>query len=197
MHGYDLYTTYQAIRLHFTSPDYNFYRYGGKTKVSRETFEKKQDKYFYHRLAKKYNDDQFVPFLVSNFINSKDTWIKSLVSKKADDTYVAWKAVIDNLEVEYVNDLQKLHLTKDNFDNMFESLNGKYPLLLVKYNQKIIRLETMVILNDLFNYIIIWDRKINDDIIYPQLARKITKYSPFLKIDVVKYKSLTLNSLQT
>ena len=60
MNGYDLYCTYQAIKLHFTSENYNFFHYDGKTKVSVEAFQKRRDKFLFHRLARKYRDEEMV-----------------------------------------------------------------------------------------------------------------------------------------
>ncbi len=79
MNGYDLYCTYQAIKLHFTSENYNFFHYDGKTRVSIDAFQKRRDKFLFHRLARKYRDDEMVPFLVANFVHSDGNWTKSLL----------------------------------------------------------------------------------------------------------------------
>ena len=74
MNGYDLYGLYQAIKLHFTSEQYNFFQYDGKTRISIDAFQKRRDKFLFHRLARKYRDEEMVPFLVSNFVHSDDNW---------------------------------------------------------------------------------------------------------------------------
>jgi len=53
----------------------------------------------------------------------------------------------------------------------------------------------MVILNNIFDFIRIWDKKIEDDIIYPKISRKVRKYGSFLNVDVSKYKLLTKKAL--
>ena len=72
MNGYDLYGLYQAIKLHFTSEQYNFFQYDGKTRISIDAFQKRRDKFLFHRLARKYRDEEMVPFLVSNFVQFMD-----------------------------------------------------------------------------------------------------------------------------
>ena len=79
MNGYDLYGLYQAIKLHFNSEQYNFFQYDGKTRVSIDAFQKRRDKFLFHRLARKYRDEEMVPFLVANFVHSDDNWTKSLL----------------------------------------------------------------------------------------------------------------------
>jgi hypothetical protein len=194
LNGYDLYCTYQAIKLHFTSEQYNFFHYDGKTKVSVDAFQKRRDKFLFHRLARKYRDDEMVPFLVSNFVYSDGNWTKSLLEEEAEQTYREWKRVTDSMSKVYVDDLQKI-ATKETFNELFKVEDGQFPKLLVAFLQKDVTIETMVILNNIFDFIRIWDKKISDDIIYPKISRKIRKYGSFLNVNVEKYKTLTKETL--
>jgi hypothetical protein len=194
MNGYDLYCTYQAIKLHFTSESYNFFHYDGKTRVSIDAFQKRRDKFLFHRLARKYRDDEMVPFLVANFVHSDDNWTKSLLEDEAEETYRDWKRTTDSMSKIYVEDLQKI-ATKETFNDLFKVEDGQFPKLLVAFLQKDVTIETMVILNNIFDFIRIWDKKISDDIIYPKVSRKIRKYGAFLAVNVDKYKILTKETL--
>ena len=190
MNGYDLYCTYQAIKLHFTSENYNFFHYDGKTRVSVDAFQKRRDKFLFHRLARKYRDDEMVPFLVANFVHSDDNWTKSLLEEEAEETYRDWKRTTDSMSKIYQEDLQKI-ATKETFNDLFKVEDGQFPKLLVHFMQNDVTLETMVILNNIFDFIRIWDKKISDDIIYPKISRKIRKYGAFLNVNVDKYRELT------
>jgi T4 gene Gp59 loader of gp41 DNA helicase/T4 gene Gp59 loader of gp41 DNA helicase C-term len=194
MNGYDLYCTYQAIKLHFSSESYNFFHYDGKTRVSIDAFQKRRDKFLFHRLARKYRDDEMVPFLVANFVHSDDNWTKSLLEEEAEETYREWKRVTDSMTKIYEEDLRKI-ATKETFNDLFKVEDGQFPKLLTHFMHKDITIETMVILNNIFNFIQIWDKKISDDIIYPKMSRKIRKYGSFLNVNVDKYKSLTKKTL--
>jgi len=190
MNGYDLYCTYQAIKLHFNSENYNFFHYDGKTRVSVDAFQKRRDKFLFHRLARKYRDDEMVPFLVANFVHSDDNWTKSLLEEEAESTYREWKRKTDSMSKIYVEDLEKI-ANKDNFNELFKVEDGQFPKLLTAFLQNEVTIETMVILNNIFDFIRIWDKKISDDIIYPKVSRKIRKYGAFLSVDIKKYKELT------
>ena len=194
MNGYDLYGLYQAIKLHFTSEKYNFFQYDGKTRVSIDAFQKRRDKFLFHRLARKYRDDEMVPFLVANFVHSDDNWTKSLLEDEAEETYRDWKRTTDSMSKIYVEDLQKI-ATKETFNDLFKVEDGQFPKLLVTFLQKDVTIETMVILNNIFDFIRIWDKKISDDIIYPKVSRKVRKYGAFLTVNVDKYKLLTKETL--
>ena len=194
MNGYDLYCTYQAIKLHFNSENYNFFHYDGKTRVSVDAFQKRRDKFLFHRLARKYRDDEMVPFLVANFVHSDDNWTKSLLEEEAESTYREWKRKTDSMSKIYVEDLEKI-ASKDNFNELFKVEDGQFPKLLTAFLQNDVTIETMVILNNIFDFIRIWDKKISDDIIYPKVSRKIRKYGSFLNVNVDKYKALTKETL--
>jgi hypothetical protein len=195
MNGYDLYCIYQAIKLHFTSETYNFFQYDGKTRVSVDAFQKRRDKFLFHRLARKYRDDEMVPFLVANFVHSDDNWTKSLLEDQAEETYRDWKRTTDSMTKVYLEDLQKICPDPKEFNNLFKVEDGQFPKLLVAFLQKDVTIETLVILNNIFNFIQIWDKKISDDIIYPKVSRKVRKYGAFLAVNVDKYKQLTKETL--
>lgn len=194
MNGYDLYGLYQAVKLHFNSDTYNFFQYDGKTRISVDAFQKRRDKFLFHRLARKYRDEEMVPFLVSNFVHSDDNWTKSLLEEEAEQTYRNWKRITDSMSKIYEEDLRKI-ATKETFNDLFRVEDGQFPKLLVAFLQKDVTIETMVILNNIFNFIQIWDKKISDDIIYPKISRKIRKYGSFLNVNVEKYKTLTKETL--
>jgi hypothetical protein len=135
-----------------------------------------------------------VPFLVANFVHSDDNWTKSLLEEEAESTYREWKRKTDSMSKIYVEDLEKI-ANKDNFNELFKVEDGQFPKLLVAFLQKDVTIETMVILNNIFDFIRIWDKKISDDIIYPKISRKVRKYGAFLAVNVDKYKQLTKETL--
>jgi hypothetical protein len=132
-----------------------------------------------------------VPFLVANFVSSDDNWTKSLLEEEAEQTYRDWKRRTDSMSRIYEDDLRKICPDPKEFNNLFKVEDGQFPKLLVAFLQKDVTIETMVILNNIFNFIKIWDKKISDDIIYPKVSRKVRKYGAFLNVNVDKYKLLT------
>ena len=45
--GYDAYTLYLGIKLHFINKEYNFIKYNGKVKADIKSFLKRKDKYHF------------------------------------------------------------------------------------------------------------------------------------------------------
>ena len=160
-----------------------------------EAFEKRRDKYLFHRLARKYRDEEMVSFLVANFVHSDDNWTKSLLEDEAEQTYREWKRITDSMSRVYLDDLAKICPDPKEFNSLFKVEDGQFPKLLIALMQKEVTMETMVILNNIFDFVRVWDKKISDDIVYPKISRKIRKYGSFLNVDVNKYKTLTKSAL--
>ena len=77
----EIYERFVAIKLHFTTKGYDFYRYSGKVKgTTRANFEKRRDKYFFHRLSNKYRPNQLNDFLVANFMVKPQLFVGDLLN---------------------------------------------------------------------------------------------------------------------
>jgi hypothetical protein len=196
MNGFDVFKTYQAIKLHFTSPSYNYFVYNGKTNATLDSFERRRDKFMFHKLARKYDEQELVYFLVANFVEDNHKWTKDLLGNEAAESYMRWKKTTESIGFQFQNDMQKL-LEEDNspkaFNQLFVVSEGSYPKLLEKLMQKEVKFETVTILNSIMNFTQIWDKQIDDDIVYPKLSLRIRKYGAFLSVDVKKYKNILLS----
>ena len=78
MEGYEVYQTYLALKLHFTKENYNFFIFSGKTRASKQSFEKRKDKYFFKKLGRKFEREELINFFVSHFIHDDGAWIGNI-----------------------------------------------------------------------------------------------------------------------
>lgn len=189
MEPFQAYKTYVAIKNHFTSKTYDFFKYGGRTKASRATFEKRNDKYFFHKLSKR---KDVVEYLVANFLyNDSSSWVGDFVnSEQSDKHYYRLLKVRESITYSFSQDLDKL---EEQFDSNFQVIDGQHPILLRLYLQKEINLETLIILDDLVAYMRKWNRRITDNIVWPQVYQKAKKYRPFFTYDKDKMKKIVLD----
>ena len=90
MNGYDAFLIFNSVRLHFTTENYDYFKYNGKTKVSLEAFEKKKDKYLFHKLARIYKEEE-LPFFYAVLFTKKDTvWSNTLLLDESANAYKEW-----------------------------------------------------------------------------------------------------------
>ena len=50
-------------------------------------------------------------------------------------------------------------------------------------------METFVLLNQILDFIPQFDKKITEQLIWKDVRRTVLKYSPFVSVDMVKYKN--------
>ena len=190
--GYEAYKKYLGIKLHFTKNEYDFFKYNSKTNAKFETFIKRNDKYFFVKAARKYGDN-IVDYFVSNIISNKSHYIKDM----NNEVYLDRQKRIDGLSYYFERDIEQLlRKSENNFNKIFAVTRGQHPILIKTYLAKRVSLETLCILNDLFNYTQQFSKRIKDDIIWPTLKNKIVKYGPFMTYSKERMKLILRKKVQ-
>ena len=188
MEPYDSFRFYQSIKLHFESDSYDAIKYNYKTSVKPQSFWKRRDKYFFAKVGKKFDDaSELVRYYVSYFIQDKN-WIGDMLDD--DDTYRLYQKRMQSLGYTFEQDLNKLS-ELGNFDQVLDSSDG-HPSVITSYMSGDINIETVVILNQLTGFMNKADKEITETIVWPDVSRKVRKYSPFVSYDLEKAKNIVL-----
>jgi len=188
---FDVYKTYLALKNHFTSENYDYFKYAGKSRASVTSFNKRKDKYFFERCSRKMNDDEVIDYFVSNFVLHDDpqrVWIGEIM-QTGEGNYNEWKKRTQSLSYIFSEEIKNVFDEKD-FDQMFECKSGSHPQILKEYLKKNLSIETLVILDEILTYSKRYDRILND-MVWQTVSNKIKKYRPFLlNIDIAKFKKI-------
>ena len=196
MTGYEAFSLYESLKLHFTKESYDFFKYNGKSRISVQSFENRKDKYYFYKLSRKYpNKDNLTDFLVANFVYDENVWVGQLLEDQAHLRYLDRQKVVQSLSYTFENDckliFESCKLISEGCKlnpNAVLMTDGDYPILLTKALRKEIQIETVCLLNGILNFLPMWTKKISDTIRWPTYRQKIVKYAAFLPQDVVKYK---------
>lgn len=194
--GFSAFALFNAIKLHFTSDSYDFFRYNGKTNVSKDTFANRKDKYTFYRLSRKYSLQELRDFYVSNFLVKDVNWVGDIANAEGEENYKMWQKRNQRLTYEFEQDIIRILEQADNPDELVTVPSGGYPALLHGAMQNSISIETLVILNSIMNFFPMWSKKISDDIIWPTYQRKCLRYEPFLQYDKEKFKTILKESIK-
>jgi len=184
--GFAAFAMFHALKLHFTG-SYDYVKYNGKTNVSKQSFSIRKDKFTFYRLSRKYSLDELRNYYISNFIVQDVNWVGDITGPDNEENYKKWQKRIQSLTYQFESDI--IHVL-DNHNNIFKVESGNYPKLLVETMHGKVAIETLVILNDLLNFFPMWEKKIIDDIVWPELKNKCEKYKPFLFYDKNKMKNI-------
>lgn len=195
MTGYEAFCLYNSLKMHFTLESYDYFKYNGKTKTSIDAFENRKDKYYFYKLSRRNTKEDYIDFLVSNFVHDENVWVGTLLTEEAMMIHRDRMKVIQSLSYTVGEDFSKL-IDKCSDPNELLKVEGEYPILLTMMLQKDIRIETMCIMNALMNFFPMWNKKITDTIRWPQIRKKCLKYTSFIQFDGYKMKNLLLEKMK-
>lgn len=190
MEPIDVYIMYCAMKAHFSRKDYDFFKYGGKTKVSRDSFWKRKDRFFFVKLSKKYKTEiEIRNYLVSNFIKDKSGYIANF----SEENYKSWLLRRSGFFEQFVIEMKPF--IKE-FEPLFEVKGSSHPKLLKEFLGSRVSLETMLVLDELVSFSKKWDKQLEDDIVWVDLKKLMENYKGFLTINKNRYRIKLLKLIE-
>ena len=186
---FDAYRCYLSLKNHFTKDHYDYIKYRGKTRATVKAFYKRKDRFWFEKFSRQKTDKEVEEFFVSNFIYSTDPgtmWIGEMI-KEGEGRYQEWQKKVQSLSYIFKEESQNL-FEDQKVDDVFDCSKG-HPPILRKYLGGDISLESMVIYDRILGYGKDFDKRLKDPV-WETVSRKIKKYSPFLNIDVFRYKQI-------
>ena len=186
---FETYRTYLSMKSHFTNPKFDFFKYGGKSRATVTSFNKRKDKYWFEKTSRKYSDQQILDFLLSNFViadNPQNLWIGEIINS-GERNYADWMRRKQSLTYLFKEQSEKL-LSENELQTVFDCSKG-HPVILKRYLGGEISLETLTILEKVFSFVRDFDKKLTDPV-WETVSLKIRKYIPFININVFNYKKI-------
>ena len=186
---FETYQTYLSMKNHFTNRKYDFFTYGGKSRATMTSFNKRKDKYWFEKTSRKYSDEEITDFLLANFVTTdtpQNLWIGEIINS-GEKTYADWMKRQQSLTYLFKEQSTEL-LSQEKLEDVFNCSKG-HPIVLKKYLGGEISLETLTILEKIFSFVKNFDTKLQDPV-WESVSLKIRKYLPFLNINVFNYKKI-------
>ena len=191
--GFDVFKVYLAVKLHFTT-DYDFFEYGGKVNCKLDTFTKRNDRYFFHKLSKKYKQDEIIDFFVANFLYDTKKWVGNLLRNDGDEIYISYRKFKESLTYSFRGDLSRISMDFNGrglrFDDGFNVVNGQHPRVLQLLIQKKISYQTAVILDYFLAFGKNWDVQIKEKVVWKDISNRLKKFRSFVKFNPTECKMI-------
>ncbi len=188
MTGFQAYCLYLPVKLHF-STNYDIVKYQGKIKSLDKSFEQKNDKSYYHKLAKLYNQADLMDLCVSNMYENADLWVGDLLSDKSKHIYLQYKSVTESISYHFKQDIDFLSSQEETLKELFLP-TGSYPKIINHLFWGNIKPQTVCILNNYLKFIPRIDKALDHDIVWETTSKRLKKLSPFIVFDEVKIKGI-------
>ena len=199
MTGTEAHRIFLAIKLHFTNPKYDYFRYNGHALRGNS----ERDAFRFEKLARKYqNKTDLEDFIVSNWLEADITWVGQLSEEEARDVYLAWQTRVQSLSYRFAADCERLaHEPVDDFGGLFRQITMcELPPVVRLLQWREICPETFIIINKILGFFPLFDRKLVDSLgQWKNICSRCTKYEPFvdrLNLDLPKLKAILREKLQ-
>lgn len=195
MTPFDAYKTYLALKNHFSKPNYDYFKYAGKSRTSIASFEKRKDKYWFEKISRNKDDKEIKDFFIANLVESDDPsrlWIGNII-RGGDIYYKEWIKKQQSLTYLFTQQSEEM-LSSNNLVQLFDCSKQHPPILKMFLSGKI-DIETLVIWDRIFLFRNNFDKKLLDPV-WELVSLKIKKYSPFLNINVFLYKKILKEIIQ-
>ena len=192
MSPYDVYTTYLAMKKHFTDAKFDFFRYNGKTRASVTAFNKRKDKYFFERMSRKLSDDEVKMYFIANFVateNPSAVWVGEIM-QSGERHYKDLSKKYQSITYTFGQECSTL-FEEYTLPQLFDISRG-HPPIIKRYLGGDISIETLTILDMIFGFCAKIDTKLTDPV-WETVSFKVKKYRPFIKIDITKCKTILRN----
>ena len=187
---FETYKTFIAMKSHFMKDKYDYIKFGNRlSKLTINSFYKRKDRFYFEKMSRQYADKEIENFFVASFTTDEDpqSIYMANIIKYGERTYQSWQKRIQSLAYTFKEDSHKL-FDEGNIDEVFDCSHG-HPPVLRSYLGGDISLETMVIYDRILGYTKDFDKKL-DPYVWGGLSKKIRKYSPFINIDVFRFKKI-------
>ena len=186
---FETYQTYLSMKSHFTNKKYDFFKYGGKSRATMTSFNKRKDKYWFEKTSRKYSDQEITNFLLANFVTTdtpQNLWIGEIINS-GERTYTDWMKRQQSLTYLFKEQSKEL-LSEKKLEEVFNCSKG-HPIVLKKYLRGEVNLETLVIFEKIFSFGKKFDQDL-DDPVWESVSLKVKKYKSFLNINVFSFKQI-------
>ena len=189
MDGYTAYQYANAVNMHFNMK-YDAFKYHFKTRVTQKTYWGRPDKYQLTKIGARFKTkDEIIRYFAAHQI-AGNKWSGDMI--RDEKTYTDYLKRIESLSYNFKNELDEL--SEYSLDSLLSCYKDNYPIVINKYLEETVSLETVCILNALTGFIEDANGKITETILWPDIYKKVVKYQPFLVFDRDKIMKIVLNT---
>lgn len=181
------------MKAHFQG-SFDISKYGLRLSTTRESLEKRKDKVFFERLASKLDAQRCYELFMYNIASNPNCLAYELSGADAYEFYVMYCGRLDVMHNIFSEDLDTIFNllieSGKKFKELFTHREGMMPVIAQLVMQGRISLESFIILDELFHFLVDINNTYQDDLLWTQWNTKITQYRKLIQIDSKKAKEL-------
>jgi hypothetical protein len=193
MTGFKAYRYFLALKLHFTTDKFNVFENKGNVRGSFETFQARNDRHIFDKLARKFATDQeLIQWMVAQFVYNNHNFIYNIA--EGDANYIEWVRVKESITKVFADDLNQLQLEHEKHGHILQELINctlnDFPIIIKLYLGKRIHPHTIAILSNMSDEVSAWLNNKNLALVLEAEIRVLYKMHGFFKYDKKKLSKI-------
>jgi len=193
MTSYEAYVTYLAVKRHFSTGTYDFFKYHGQIKASKEAFEARKDILKFQKMARIRHP--LPEYLAVNLRDAVNLWVGAILNPDAEKKYLKYRKIVESFVYHLGNELEEIGCIKTSLKIGSE---GEVPKLLDLHLSSVVSLETLIVLDDLIHFSKKFDERLQLNPLWDDLSYKMKKFRPFMaSYDKKKIVQVVKNHVET
>lgn len=167
---FEIFKVYHAVVLHYTT-DYDFQKYKGRTSYSKEAFDKRKDKYTFHKLANvfDYTNPNDIEYYFAWLFYASDGWINSRdLSREVLAFELDWRNYSSLRMDHFKNDMWMIKQQAPDYQTLFDLCTGGD-----------VHYASILILDSLTGIIEKMNTKLAGQYLWDAKYKKLKKFRPF------------------
>lgn len=170
--AFSTYCIFMAIKLHFTTKDFDYGVYGPMNNYKIETFCAKAGvAQQFAKLSRRFDNMQtsvIENYIIANFVKSPKVWVGNLLTRQAQENYNEYRRLYDNFSYNFLEHFENymIPVIKEHGVDFMTYIKGdgqSHPLFLTDIIRKIYPVWFQVGLNKVMGFIKLYDQILGDD----------------------------------
>lgn len=184
--AFNVYCVFMAIKLHFTSPSFNYADYGPMTNYKFETFYAKEGpRKQFAKLARRFECSQsevLENYIIANFIKNPKTWVTTLLTRQAQANYDEYRQLHENFSYNFTEKFEQLVVPqmKEHGVGFMEYLKGKtdqpgHTPMMTDIIRKVYPVWFIIAINKVTGFLKAYETQFAGDVFWESEAKMLKK----------------------
>lgn len=174
MTSFEAYVTYLAVKRHFTRGTYDYFKYHGQIKASKEVFDARKDIMKFQKMARIRHP--LPEFLAVNLRDAPNMWAGQIMHPDAELKFLGYRRIMESFPYHLGNALEEIGHIKD----ALRIGDGDVPKILNLHLAGQVSLEVLIALDELIGFSKKFDTKLALNPLWDDVSWKMMKFRPFM-----------------
>ena len=182
--GFNIFRIYCALKGHVQGT-FDISKYGLKTRVTKESFNKRKDSVMFERIANKLDAKDAYKLIAYNLSSNPECISFELSGADSYLFYLKKTGILERIHTVFADDIKVLFKTLHDNNKKFKDLfiGSDHPVIIQLLIREEINIESVILINSFIPVIELMEKAYSDDILWQKWYVKLVQYEKLCDIN--------------